>query len=138
MAMIDIKWNPSIKELRWFGGLGILFFAGVASVMYFKHEAASAAGWTFGIAFTVCIIGLIVPKFMRIVYVVWMVLVFPLGFVISYLALIVVFYLVIAPIGLIMRLTGYDPMRLKRDPDADTYWVERKQEQDSARYFRQF
>ena len=138
MALIDIKWNPSIKELRWFGGLAIVFFAGAAGVIYYRTESASAAAWTFGIALVVCTIGLTVPAFMRIVYVVWMVLVFPIGLVISYLALVVVFFLVITPIGLIMKVTGYDPMRQKTNSETNTYWVQRKQEQESGRYFRQF
>lgn len=29
----------------------------------------------------------------------------------------------IVPTGVVMRLFGYDPLRLKRDADAATYWV---------------
>lgn len=36
------------------------------------------------------------------------------------------FFLTIVPIGLIMRLTGHDPLRLKRDAAADSYWIERR------------
>ena len=32
----------------------------------------------------------------------------------------------IVPIGLIMRACGHDPLRLKRDPLASTYWVRRE------------
>jgi hypothetical protein len=32
----------------------------------------------------------------------------------------------IVPIGLIMRACGHDPLRLKRDPQASTYWVRRE------------
>ena len=32
----------------------------------------------------------------------------------------------IVPIGLIMRAFGHDPLRLKRDPTASTYWVRRE------------
>jgi hypothetical protein len=32
----------------------------------------------------------------------------------------------IVPIGLIMRAFGHDPLRLKRDPRASTYWVLRE------------
>jgi hypothetical protein len=32
----------------------------------------------------------------------------------------------IVPIGLIMRACGHDPLRLKRDPQASTYWVQRE------------
>jgi hypothetical protein len=32
----------------------------------------------------------------------------------------------IVPIGLIMRACGHDPLRLRRDPAASTYWVKRE------------
>jgi hypothetical protein len=35
------------------------------------------------------------------------------------------FYLVITPMGLIMRLRGTDFLRLRRDPRARSYWIER-------------
>ena len=48
-----------------------------------------------------------------------------LGKVISPVALAIVFYGVLAPVGALMRLTGKDPLRLKRDSRADSYWVRR-------------
>jgi hypothetical protein len=35
------------------------------------------------------------------------------------------FYGTIWPTGLAMRMRGRDLLRLKRDPDADTYWIAR-------------
>ena len=35
------------------------------------------------------------------------------------------FYVVITPMGLVMRLAGKDPLRLRRDRAAPTYWIER-------------
>jgi hypothetical protein len=35
------------------------------------------------------------------------------------------FFLVITPVGLFMRLTGKDFLRLRRDLSASTYWIER-------------
>lgn len=36
------------------------------------------------------------------------------------------FFLMVTPMGLVMRLAGKDPMRLRRDPNAETYWIERE------------
>jgi hypothetical protein len=46
--------------------------------------------------------------------------------VISPIVLGIVFYLCIAPIGWIMRLVGKDPLRLRFEPDAETYWIARE------------
>jgi hypothetical protein len=37
-----------------------------------------------------------------------------------------VFYSTMVPIGLAMRLCGKDPLRLRREPDAASYWLERE------------
>ena len=44
---------------------------------------------------------------------------------VSPLALALVFYLTVTPTGLIMRALGKDPLRLKRDRDAASYWIMR-------------
>lgn len=36
-----------------------------------------------------------------------------------------VFFLTVTPIGLIMRALGKDPLRLKIDKNAESYWIER-------------
>jgi hypothetical protein len=46
--------------------------------------------------------------------------------VISPLVLAVIFFACIAPIGWIMRLAGKDPLRLRFEPDARTYWLTRQ------------
>jgi hypothetical protein len=46
--------------------------------------------------------------------------------VVSPVVLGIVFYTTVTPIGLLMRLLGKDPLRLKIDPDASTYWIERR------------
>ena len=32
----------------------------------------------------------------------------------------------VVPIGLVMRAAGHDPLRLRKDPTPDTYWIERR------------
>ena len=49
-----------------------------------------------------------------------------LGKVVSPMALGVLFYVVITPIGTLMRLAGKDPLRLKFDRGADSYWIPRE------------
>jgi hypothetical protein len=37
----------------------------------------------------------------------------------------VVFFAVVTPVALILRVLGKDPLRLKLDPTAATYWIDR-------------
>lgn len=55
----------------------------------------------------------------------WIKLGILLGKVVSPVALGILFYCVITPIGLALRLAGKDPLRLKRDPAAGSYWIPR-------------
>lgn len=46
--------------------------------------------------------------------------------IVSPVVLGVMFFAVVFPVGLLMRLTARDPLRLARDAKADSYWVERE------------
>lgn len=49
-----------------------------------------------------------------------------LSHIVSPIALGVLYYVALTPVGIVMRLTGKDPLRLKRDVGADSYWIPRK------------
>jgi hypothetical protein len=67
----------------------------------------------------------------------WMFLAFPIGWTVSHLLLLATFYLVLTPIGVVMRLVGHDPLERKFRPEAATYWMEHDPGSDPSRYFRQ-
>ena len=49
-----------------------------------------------------------------------------------------VYYLLLTPMGLILKMTGRDPMNRQRERSASTYWVEHPQAEPPAQYFIQF
>jgi hypothetical protein len=46
-----------------------------------------------------------------------------------------VFFLLLTPLGLAMRLFGKDPLKLKRQPKAATFWIERPEGRPLDRLF---
>jgi Saxitoxin biosynthesis operon protein SxtJ len=66
------------------------------------------------------------PAWLAVPNRVWTKLGILLGRIVSPIALGILFYAVLSPIGLLIRLFGKDPLRLKLDPGARTYWIERK------------
>jgi len=54
-----------------------------------------------------------------------------------YALLVLVFFLVFAPVGIALRILGKDPLERKIDPAAESYWSERKP-LDPKRTERQF
>ncbi len=61
----------------------------------------------------------------------------PIGWVLSHALLAAVFYGVVLPVGLAMRLAGRDPMTRRLDRAAASYWVGRERVDGSERYFKQ-
>ena len=45
--------------------------------------------------------------------------------VVTPMAMAVLFFGLVTPIAVLLRIFGRDPLRLKRDPKATTYWIER-------------
>jgi hypothetical protein len=78
------------------------------------------------------------PAFGKALYVGWMYAALPMGWTVSHIILGVIFYLVFAPMGLVMRLFGRDAMHRRLDRAAATYWIEHNPAGKPSRYFRQF
>jgi hypothetical protein len=137
MAMIEINKNPSRKELLWFGLLFLLFFGIIGALAYWKFQAPQVAYWIWGVAAVVASIFFIFPPFRRPLYLGWVYAAYPIGLVVSYLVMVAIYYLVVTPIGLVMRLAGRDSLNRRFDAEARTYWSAHERS-DQARYFRQF
>jgi hypothetical protein len=137
MALVDINWRPSTKELRVFAVLQLGFCALVAWLLVRQWAATTTSLAVMGVSLVVASAGLIAPRVLRPIYLAWMVAVWPIGWVVSHLTMAAVFYLVISPIGLIMKACGHDPMQRTIDRTARSYWRARPGPSDSRRYFRQ-
>jgi hypothetical protein len=68
----------------------------------------------------------------------WMLGMLPIGWTFSHLILGAVFFGVITPIGLLMRVAGRDSMERRKDASMETYWLSRGQRPGASRYLRQF
>ena len=71
------------------------------------------------------VFGLIWPKLLKQVYVIWMSLALVLGLIVSTALLTILFYLVVTPVGLVARLSGKDFLSRKLDPNVNSYWIAR-------------
>lgn len=138
MALVDINWNPPPKELRVFALLQLIFFAIVSWLVHQRTATTGLATTIVVVSLFVAVVGSLKPTWLRPMYVVWMVAVFPIGFVVSHLLMAAVFYLVVTPIGLMMGMLGRDPMQRKFDREAKTYWQPRRPTKGTRGYFRQF
>jgi hypothetical protein len=65
------------------------------------------------------------PSSLRLLNRLWMMLGLLMHKVVNPIVMGLLFYGTILPTGLVMRLRGRDLLRLKREPDAPTYWIAR-------------
>jgi hypothetical protein len=65
------------------------------------------------------------PALLRPVNRLWIRLGIWMGVILAPVALGVLFYLVMTPIAVLARVLKKDPLRLKRDSGAQSYWIER-------------
>jgi len=139
VAVVEVNRNPSRRELNLFGFIWMGFFLLVAGGLWLKLHAPLVSIALAALAVVVPVLGWTVPSVMRLVYVGLSYVAWPIGFVVSHVLLGAVYYLLVTPIGLIMRAAGYDPMHRRFEPGARSYWIERDEgEQDPRSYFRQF
>jgi hypothetical protein len=139
MSIVRINRNPSRRQLNQFGFIWLCFLSFFGLTAWFKLHAPVAAWALWAAAVAVPVIGWLAPPFMRMVFLGMSWAAWPIGVVVSHVVLAVVYYLVLTPIGLLMRLFGYDPMTRRAEPDAASYWVEREADRRGPqRYFRQF
>ncbi len=139
MALIEIDRDPSPRTLRSFGLVWLGFVAAMAAISWLRWRIAPLTATLAVLAIIVPVVGWSWPRFMRTVYVGMSTLAWPIGFVVSHVAMAVVYYLVLTPIGGLLRVFGYDPMERSFDRDRASYWIRREGRQDDVRrYFRQF
>ena len=136
--MIDLNLNPTRKELKWFAALQVIFFGIVAFIVVRKTGSTGAATVIVSVSVVVGVIGWFVLGFMRAIYVVWMIAVYPIGWTLSHVLMGAIFYLVVTPTAIMMKLCGKDPMQRTLDRAAQSYWQPRPRQEGTRRYFRQF
>lgn len=119
MAIAEKK--STRKELRKFGlvtGIGIAGLFGLLFPLLFSRTIPL---WPWVTGSILVVAGLLVSELLRPFELVWMAIGGVLGWINTRIILGIIFLLVIAPIGLILRLAGKDPMKRKADPLAESY-----------------
>ena len=146
-GLIDLNLRPDDRTLRHFGFIALAGF-GLLAVLAWYERAIFAFGlgaWREEVVGTFAVLGvlalllsLVFPRGNLPLYLGLTVIAFPIGFVLSYVIMGTLFYLIIAPIGLIMRIFGQDPLNRAYLPGASSYWVDARQVRPKESYFRQF
>ncbi len=118
----------SAKELRRFGvtvGIPLALLAGVG--VWRGHTILPAV--LGGAALALGVLALLAPRLLRPVHKLWMKIADALAWFNTRVLLGVIYFLVMTPTGIVMRLLGRDPLD-RRLKDRPSYWVVRKRHPD--------
>ena len=139
----DVNWNPGRAERRKFAVSLIIGFPLVAIFLAMVGRLTAHAWkpfflWLGVIGLAVGIVLWLLPIIARPFYVVWYFIACCMGFVMGNILFSVFYFLVLTPLGLVMRMAGRDPLRKKFDKSTPTYWQDAEKGVDLNRYYRQF
>lgn len=119
---------------RQFGSIFAIFFAGLA--LYPMIAGGSPRLTLIMIACGFGVAAALAPKLLEFPNRLWKRLGLILQQVVSALVVGMIFFLLVTPIGWILRLLGKTPLQTRLDPAAPSYWVEAEgQDFDPIRQF---
>ena len=112
-----MKKSISKKQLREFGfliGFGLPIFIGWIIPAISGHPFRS---WSLWVGCPSLILGIMKPSLLFHPYKIWMKLGNALGWINSRVILGLVYFIILQPIALIMKISGYDPLREKKSKE---------------------
>ncbi len=146
-SLVEINWKPTDRILRQFGFIAAVAFGVLAAGAWTERlifsgglgahrlQVASVLG---ALAVFSLVASVAWPRANRPLFLGLTLVSYPIGFVLSYVIMAVLFYGVFAPIAMIMRLARRDPLDRRADPAAPSYWTRVVPRRDATYYFRQF
>ncbi len=139
MSLVEINWRPKRKQLRSFGKIALIATAVISLLLYvLKGVAIQWALIIFAVGLIIFLSSIISLRLTRAIYVVLTAVTFPIGLVVSFMLMAAFYFLLLAPLGLLFRLTGRDVLGRKFDATSESYWLSRRGPESTEQYFRQF
>jgi len=112
--------TTDVKALRKFGITMCAALAVIGGLALWRDKASSP--YLFGVSAFFLVCAVILPRALAPIEWAWMKLARYLGIVMTHVLLTLTFYLMITPIGLLLRLFRKDTLELKFDRNAESYW----------------
>lgn len=118
------------KDLRQFGIVLGVILSVFGTIHFFKHHA-TAYKWFFSFSAISFIFGIFFPMKLKPAFKVFTKIAHAIGWVNTRIILTVVYYAILTPIGVVLRVFGKDMLDAKIDKSAKSYWIERNQTKPS-------
>jgi hypothetical protein len=138
--MLKLDLNPPPSQLRQFAWISLFAFPAIGwLVLHLWHGTSTTPAWILtAVGAGVFASQFVLPAAVRVVFVGLMLVAVPLGIVLSTIVLALIYYGMFTPVALLFRVMGRDKLKRRLDPQARSYWVERKTDIPAARYLRMY
>jgi hypothetical protein len=144
--MIKLNLAPEPRILRQFAWTATFALPAIAAFLL-RHDAWYDVvdwGWGHTVVLALAAVGVVQlvanlagsrqPSLA--LYLVLVVVTFPIGFVLSHVLMAAIYYLVITPFALVFRLSGRDVIGRRIDRTLPTYWRDRGAPRPASSYFK--
>ncbi|MBL8811171.1 MAG: hypothetical protein JNM43_13425 [Planctomycetaceae bacterium] len=137
MQWSDVRRPVTAKTSQQFGFLLAAVIFVVSLRESWKHGLTGFSLTIAVLAVGAALVAWSKPLVYRPIFTIWMILVFPIGWMMSKLVLLTLYFLVLTPIGLLLRWRGHDPLALAASSER-TLWWKRPVVTRPSQYLRQY
>jgi hypothetical protein len=138
MTWSDVIRPPKPRVVRQFGFVCLGVFGGIGLYQSLAR-GRPGLGWSLlGLGVVCLVLGLTAPRLFRWFYTGAMVVVFPIGFVVSQVLLAVLFFVAFLGVGLFLRVKRWDAMLRQPKAPGASYWEAKPRPGEASRYLRQY
>jgi hypothetical protein len=133
--VLRLPWQADRGQLRLFALiLGLLL---VALARGWRHASGIGSAALGALGLALLVLAIVAPFRVRGLYLLWLTATAPIAWIVSYVLLGVLYFIVITPIGLTLRVLGKNALLLRRPPSRRTLWHPRPRPQGFESYRRQ-
>ena len=113
---------------------GFLFFVVFLAVSLWPLKSQGDLRlWAFILSLIFLLLGALNSKFLNPLNKLWYKFGIFLGSIISPIVMGIVFFMVVTPVGLIMRFLGKDVLRINKNKPVSTYWINREKQKETMK-----
>ena len=120
-----------ISSNRSFGFLFFIVFLAISLWPLKSQEDLRL--WAFILSLTFLVLGILNSKFLTPLNKLWHKFGIFLGSIVSPVVMGIVFFIVVTPVGLIMRFLGKDLLRINKSKFVSTYWISREKQNNTMK-----
>ena len=127
MKKVPVK----ISSNRSFGFLFFVVFFAIS--LWPLKSQGDLRLWAFILSLVFLVLGVLNSKFLTPLNKLWFKFGILLGSIVSPIVMGAIFFIIVTPVGLIMRFLGKDLLRINKNKLVSTYWIKRDKQQSSMK-----